>query len=117
MNVWAMFKTKDGGYGFEIMTLDDVRAHAQKYSKAYGSGPWQTNFEEMAKKTVLKQVPKYAPLKSEFVRQIAQDSTVKTESSDVMFGCPTVVADAEMVADMPVDQATGEVMEGATNAE
>ena len=77
-----MFKTKDGGYGFEIMTLDDVRAHAQKYSKAYGSGPWQTNFEEMAKKTVLKKVLKYAPMKSEFVRQIAQDSTVKTEISD-----------------------------------
>ena len=34
-----------------------------------------------------------------------------------MFTVPTVVVDAEMVADMPVDQATGEVMEGATNAE
>lgn len=117
VNVWAMFKTKDGGYGFEIMTLDDVRAHAQKYSKAYGSGPWQTNFEEMAKKTVLKKVLKYAPMKSEFVRQIAQDSTIKTEISDDMFSVPTVVADAEMVDDMPVDQATGEVMEGAANAE
>ena len=117
VNVWAMFKTKDGGYGFEIMTLDDVRAHAQKYSKAFGSGPWQTNFEEMAKKTVLKKVLKYAPMKSEFVRQIAQDSTVKTEISDDMFSVPTVVADAEMVDDMPVDQTTGEVMEGNTNVE
>ena len=112
-----MFKTKDGGYGFEIMTLDDVRAHAQKYSKAYGSGPWQTNFEEMAKKTVLKKVLKYAPMKSEFVRQIAQDSTVKTEISDDMFSVPTVVADAKMVDNMPVDQTTGEVMEGNANAE
>ncbi len=112
VNVWAMFKTKDGGYGFEIMTLDDVRAHAQKYSKAYSSGPWQTNFEEMAKKTVLKKVLKYAPMKSDFVRQIAQDSTVKTEISDDMFTVPTVVVDAEMVADIPVDLDTGEVQNG-----
>lgn len=33
-HVYAMFRTKDGGYGFEVMSIDDVRAHAQKYSKA-----------------------------------------------------------------------------------
>lgn len=107
VNVWAMFKTKDGGYGFEIMTLDDVRAHAQKYSKAYDAGPWQTNFEEMAKKTVLKKVLKYAPMKSDFVRQIAQDSTVKTEIDEDMFSVPAAVVDAEAVA---VDESTGEVI-------
>ena len=107
VNVWAMFKTKDGGYGFEIMPLDDVRAHAQKYSKAYDSGPWQTNFEEMAKKTVLKKVLKYAPMKSDFVRQIAQDSTVKTEIDEDMFSVPAAVVDAEAVA---FDESTGEVI-------
>ena len=107
VNVWAMFKTKDGGYGFEIMPLDDVRAHAQKYSKAYDAGPWQTNFEEMAKKTVLKKVLKYAPMKSDFVRQIAQDSTVKTEIDEDMFSVPAAVVDAEAVA---VDESTGEVI-------
>lgn len=118
VNVWAMFKTKDGGYGFEIMTLDDVREHARKFSKSFNNGPWVTNFEEMAKKTVLKKVLKYAPLKSEFVRQISQDATVKTEISDDMFSVPTVVvADAELAPDVPVDVETGEVMEGAANAE
>ena len=107
VNVWAMFKTKDGGYGFEIMPLDDVRAHAQKYSKAYDAGPWQTNFEEMAKKTVLKKVLKYAPMKSDFVRQIAQDSTVKTEIDEDMFSVPAAVVDAEAVA---FDESTGEVI-------
>ena len=34
-----------------------------------------------------------------------------------MFSVPTVVADAEMVDNMPVDQTTGEVMEGNANAE
>ena len=82
-----MFRTKSGGYGFEVMSVQDIKAHAQKYSKAYKSGfsPWSTNFEEMAKKTVLKKVLKYAPLKSDFVRAAAADSTIKHELSDDMF--------------------------------
>ena len=49
---YAMFQTKDGGYGFDVMSVDDVKNHAKKYSKSYGSdySPWKTNFVEMAKK-------------------------------------------------------------------
>lgn len=85
--VYAMFRTKSGGYGFEVMSVQDIRAHAQNYSKAYkaGAGPWSTNFEEMAKKTVLKKVLKYAPLKSDFVRAAYADGSVKHELSDDMF--------------------------------
>ncbi len=101
---YAMFKTKDDGYGFQVMGIDEVTAHAKKYSKSYGNGPWQTNFDEMAKKTVLKKVLKYAPLKSDFVRGISQDETVKTEISDDMACIPNV-------ADFEVDPETGEVIE------
>jgi recombination protein RecT len=101
-HVYAIFRTKDGGYGFEVMSIDDVREHAKRYSKAYDSGPWQTNFEEMAKKTVLKRVLKYAPLKSDFVRGIAQDETDKTEISDDMYTVPEQVIE--------VDEETGEVI-------
>ena len=112
IGVYAMFRTKDGGYGFEVMSMDDVRAHARKFSKAYGNGPWQTNFEEMAKKTVLKRVLKYAPLKSDFVRGMAQDETIKTELSEDMYSVPGVVIEAEDVeySDVEVDVSTGEVL-------
>lgn len=111
--VYAMFRTKDDGYGFEVMSMDDIRAHAKKFSKAYGSGPWQTNFEEMAKKTVLKRVLKYAPLKSDFVRGMAQDETIKTELSEDMYSVPGVVIEAEVIDDGPeVDESTGEVISG-----
>lgn len=116
VKVYAVFKTKSGGYGFDVMSMDDVRKHAAKYSKAYGSGfsPWKTNFEEMAKKTVLKRVLKYAPLKSDFVRGIVQDGTIKTEISSDMYAVPnaTVEAEFEVVDDTAYDPETGEVKEG-----
>lgn len=95
--VYAMFKTKSGGYGFEVMSMDDIRQHAAKYSKSYGSSysPWKTNFEEMAKKTVLKRVLKYAPLKSDFVRAVTQDETIKTEIGEEMYEVPTEYIDLE----------------------
>lgn len=103
---YAVFRTKDGGYGFEVMSVEDVRAHAQKYSKAYRNGPWQTNFEEMAKKTVLKRALKYAPLKTEFVRAVSADETIKNGLSDDMFSVPDeTVIEAQ---GFEVDEETGE---------
>lgn len=112
---YAMFKTKDGGYGFEVMSVDDVQRHAQRYSKSYGSGssPWRSNFDEMAKKTVLKRALKYAPLKSDFVRGVAQDETIKAELSDEMYAVPdeTVFeAEGEEIDSTAVDTETGEVI-------
>jgi len=112
---YAMFKTKDGGYGFEVMSVDDVQRHAQRYSKSYGSGtsPWRSNFDEMAKKTVLKRALKYAPLKSDFVRGVAQDETIKAELSDEMYAVPdeTVFeAEGEEIGSTAVDTETGEVI-------
>jgi recombination protein RecT len=36
------------------MDVEKLTAHAKRYSKAFGNGPWQTNFDEMALKTVLR---------------------------------------------------------------
>lgn len=115
VSYYAMFKTKDGGYGFEVMSVDDVQRHAQRYSKSYGSGssPWRSNFDEMAKKTVLKRALKYAPLKSDFVRGVAQDETIKAELSDEMYAVPdeTVFeAEGEEIDSTSVDTETGEVI-------
>ncbi len=104
--VYAMFKTKSGGVGYEVMSMADARRHGERYSKSYGSGPWQTNFEEMAKKTCLKKLLKLAPLKSEFARAVSMDSTVKTEMSEDMYEVP---ADDFEIKD--IDNETGEVKE------
>ena len=109
---YAVFKLKNGGYGFEVMSAEEVRAHAKKYSQSFGSdySPWKTNFEEMAKKTVLKKALKYAPMKSDFVRQADSDGTVKDQISDDMFAVSPVYYETDAY---DVDEETGEVSESA----
>lgn len=95
VSVYAVFKTKDGGFGFKVMSWEEVMQHGQRFSKSYGSGPWQTNPEEMAKKTVLKAVLKYAPLSSEFVKGSIADGTVKDQIDADMSDVPGLIIDAE----------------------
>lgn len=81
---YAVYRLTNDGYAFEIMSKDDVIAHAQTYSKSYKNGPWQTAFDEMAKKTVLKKLLKYAPIKTEFVRKVSEDESVKKFDKDTV---------------------------------
>ena len=113
---YALYKTKDGGFGFEVMSVEDARAHAQRFSEAakkgYSSSSWDTNFEEMAKKTVLKKVLKYAPLKTEFMREIAQDNTVRNSTAEDLFAEPVTAIEVEgdVTAAESIDPETGEVV-------
>lgn len=114
---YAVYHTKNGGYGFEVMSVEDVRKHAMKYSDSMKRGtfsPWQTAFEEMAKKTVLKRVLKYAPMSTDYVRAALQDETIKTTLSDDMFDVPDETIEAEFMED--VDPQTGEIKEEKSDA-
>lgn len=113
IKVYAVFKTKSGGFGFEVMSMDDVRSHAARYSKSYNTSftPWKTNFEEMAKKTVLKRVLKYAPLKSDFIKGVAQDESIKTSISEDMYEVTNdIVYDDTQYNEVDIE--TGEVKDG-----
>lgn len=87
---YAVWKLKNGGYGFAVMSVDDVVKHAQKYSQAFSSNysPWKREFDEMAKKTVLKAVLKYAPIKTEFVTlaTTTDESTVRADDEGFIVG-------------------------------
>ncbi len=95
ISYYAIVKLKNGGYSFQVMSYNDVKKHAEKYSKTYSNGPWQTNFDEMAKKTVLKKALKYAPLKTDFVRAVSEDETIKESVSNDMSEVPNEFYEAE----------------------
>ena len=101
--VYALYHTKDDGYGFEVMSVEDINRHRAKYSKAKNS-PWDSAWDSMAKKTVLKRVLKYAPLKTEFARAMAADET----ATDAVIEN----GDLDLVqAEYTVIETTGEVVE------
>ena len=51
--VYCIYTLPDGSKDFDVMTKDEVDA-IRRRSKAKDSGPWVTDFAEMAKKTVIK---------------------------------------------------------------
>jgi recombination protein RecT len=57
---YAIFRLKDGAVHFDVMSYREIEA-IRKRSKSGTSGPWTTDFEEMAKKTVLRRASKMSP--------------------------------------------------------
>lgn len=52
----AYFQTINGFEKYNVMSKEEIENHAKKFSKTYSykGSSWQTNFDTMAKKTVLK---------------------------------------------------------------
>lgn len=63
--VYALVKMKDGALMNDVMQLDEVLKIRER-SKSKESGPWVTDFREMAKKTVFRRLSKRLTLSPEF---------------------------------------------------
>lgn len=81
---YAVYHLDNNGYSFIFMTKDEVENHAKSKSKTFYSGPWQTDFDSMAKKTVLKQLLKYAPISIETNKALTADDSIKNEIKEDM---------------------------------
>lgn len=102
--VYAVYKLQSGGYGFEVMSKADIDEHRKKYSKARTSSPWDTAWEGMAKKTVIKQALKYAPLKSEFIKAMTNDDVTLNFKEELADTDEFVIPDEDTrMADEAVD--------------
>ncbi|MGB9813499.1 MAG: recombinase RecT [Thermovenabulum sp.] len=75
----AYFKLLNGFEKYYYMTIDEIKKHAQKYSKTYNSknGSWQNEFHAMALKTVIKMLlKKYGVLSVDMQTAIMADQAV-----------------------------------------
>jgi recombination protein RecT len=99
IGAYCVFKYKDGGYSFDFLPLEEIEK-VRARSKAAGSGPWVTDWEEMAKKTVIKRHAKLAPLSVEFQRAVAlEDRANLGESQADLLGMDDDVIEAESAPD------------------
>src|SRR5699024_2609101 len=84
---YAVYHLQNGGFDFTVWSTEKVKKHATEYSQAYKrrwSSPWKSDFDAMAKKTVLKDVLKYAPKSIEFAKAYEADETIKKDISEDM---------------------------------
>ncbi|MDE7083537.1 MAG: recombinase RecT [Clostridia bacterium] len=107
---YATVILKDGGKSAHWMTVEDAKNYGKRYSKAYSSGPWQTDFEAMAKKSCLRQVLKYAPMSTDVDTAIERDGKVLRFDDNKIDGNVITIDDEEPTEGAPVEG----LEEGAT---
>lgn len=82
----AYFKLVNGYEKTVYWTKEKVFAHGQKYSKSFNSGPWKSEFDKMAMKTVLKHtLSQWGILSIEMQRAMIVDQAIikDAETDDV----------------------------------
>lgn len=76
--VYAVAKLKGGGTQVEVMTRAQVDG-IKRRSKSSENGPWVTDYDEMARKTVVRRISKYLPLSVEVQTQLAREDAFEEE--------------------------------------
>jgi recombinational DNA repair protein RecT len=71
--VWAKAVLSDGSEQYEVMSIGEIDAIRGR-SKAGSSGPWKTDYPEMAKKTVIRRLFKRLPKSLALLEAIEHDN-------------------------------------------
>ena len=76
---YALVRNKDGTEQCEVMPLDDIK-RIRLRSRAANDGPWVSDFDEMAKKTVFRRLSKWLQLSSEYRDALDADADALEET-------------------------------------
>lgn len=107
-HVYMVAHFKDGGHYMDVMSKAEVDI-IRKRSKSPNSGPWVTDYEAMARKTVIRRAFPYLPVSVETEQDVAADDT-----TPVVYDDDGIQLFPDSV-DVPsnVDAETGEIVEDA----
>jgi recombination protein RecT len=93
--VYAIARFKDGGYQVDVMTLAEIEAIRLR-SKAVNDGPWNTDYAEMARKTVVRRLCKYLPLSPELAKALEHEAAIDEN-------VPSPIIDVELFENTPTE--------------
>lgn len=115
---FAYIESVNGFKKAVFATRDDMEAHAKKYSKAFGrdGSPWQTEFDQMAIKTMLRKLlSKYGLMTVDMADGMQSDdfdeeyrAQANSTPFEMIQGPPTGGSSGETI-----DESTGEVVGGS----
>jgi len=116
IGAYSYVRLKDGTDSFDVMGKDEVEA-IRKRSRSGSSGPWVTDWNEMAKKTVFRRHSKWLPLSPDLRDAIEKDEDVDLKGGAIdvgasnvaksVFGAPDPVKNAKPVEEVaPEAEAT-----------
>jgi len=94
---YATCRFKDGTEKSEVMDKGDIEG-IRKRSKSGSNGPWVTDWNEMAKKTVFRRLSKWLPISAEFRDAVEKDDDLIPER-DVTPTIPTIKPKALAIED------------------
>ncbi|WP_144517685.1 recombination protein RecT [Bacillus thuringiensis] len=83
IGAYAVAHFKDGGYQMEFMPKSEIEKRRKRSASANSSySPWSSDYEEMAKKTVVRYMFKYLPISIEVQTQAQQDEVVRKDITE-----------------------------------
>ena len=109
------FKLLNGFEKTVYWSKEDIEAHAKKFSKTYSfkNGVWQTDFDSMAKKTVLRNLlSKWGILSIEMQKAYSadnnsvKDTIMKEDNIEIDFETGEVIEEAEYIEQSEVFEGT-----------
>lgn len=100
---YSFIKLKDGSEDFDVMDVESIEKTRSR-SRAARSGPWVTDWSEMAKKTIFRRHSKWLPLSPELRDKIEMDDEPLTEQEQ--FASATVMSSSKsnLLSSPPIEQ-------------
>ncbi|WHY31620.1 recombination protein RecT [Bacillus wiedmannii] len=83
IGAYAVAHFKDGGHQMEFMPKSEIEKRRQRSAAANSSySPWASDYDEMAKKTVVRYMFKYLPISIEVQSQAQHDEVVRKDVTE-----------------------------------